>query len=331
MTTLVPRRRLRRLAGPLRQILVQRSAQAVSVVVLVTTLCFVMVQRLPGDMAFRVAAGRYGYDQVDAATAAVVRADLGLDRPLWQQLGDWLASVARFDLGSSVVTGADVVAELGLYLWASLQLAGSALLLAVATGAVMGVVAEHRRGGIVDQLTTVWVSVSRALPPFLLGLLLLLVFSVQLRLLPAVGHGQASNLVLPAVTMAVGLSGLFARLTRDTVAQVRDSEHVRFAATKGLRGRVLFWRHVARNAGATLVAYVGAQALILVEGVVVVESLFSWPGLGHAMVHAIFWRDVPMIQATALALAMVVVTVNLLVDVTAIVLDPRPRRREKVA
>ena len=119
-------------------------------------------------------------------------------------------------------------------------------------------------------------------------------------------------------------------MTRDAVADVRQSDYVRFAATKGLGGRMVFLRHILRNTGVTLISYVGVQMLILVEGVVIVESLFAWPGLGHALVHAIFWRDLPMIQATALALALLVVALNTAVDLGALALDPRPRHREVV-
>lgn len=312
------------------RVLRQRAIQAAAVVLLVSTACFAIVQSLPGDIAFRIAAGRYGYDQVTAASADTVRAELGLDRPAWQQLLDWLGNLMTLDLGTSLVTGASVVGELGLYLSSSLQLAAAALALALAAGATVGALAAARPGGILDRITTLWVSAARALPPFLLGLVLILLFSVHLGVLPAAGHGEASNIVLPAATLAIGLSGLFARVTRDTVVQIRQSEYVRFAATKGLGERLVFLRHVLRNTGVTLIAYIGVQMLILIEGVVVVESLFAWPGLGHALVHAIFWRDIPMIQATALALALLVVVLNTVVDFGSLALDPRPRSREAV-
>jgi peptide/nickel transport system permease protein len=297
---------------------------------LVSTACFAIVQSLPGDLAFRIAAGRYGYDQVTAASADTVRAELGLDRPAWQQFLDWTGDLLTLNLGTSLVTGTSVAGELGLYLWSSLQLAAAALVLALALGVAGGALAASRPGGVLDRLTTLWVSGSRALPPFLLGLLLILVFSVHLGVLPAAGHGETRSIVLPAATLAVGLSGLFARVTRDAVADVRQSDYVRFAATKGLGGRMVFLRHILRNTGVTLISYVGVQMLILVEGVVIVESLFAWPGLGHALVHAIFWRDLPMIQATALALALLVVALNTAVDLGALALDPRPRHREVV-
>jgi peptide/nickel transport system permease protein len=317
-------------AATVLRVLRQRAVQAVSVALLVSTLCFAIVQALPGDIAYRIAAGRYGYDLVTAATADAVRAELGLDRPAWRQLVDWWLDVARLDLGRSVVSGRSVVDEVSHYLLGSLQLAAAALALALVVGVAVGSVAGTRPGGLADRATSVWVSLSRSLPPFLLGLGLILVLSVHLRVLPAVGHGAGTNLVLPATTLAVGLSGLFARITRDSVVGVRASDHVAFAATKGLGERVVFVRHVARNVGVTLVAYVGAQALILVEGVVVVEVLFAWDGLGHALVHAVFWRDVPVLQATALALALLVVAINTAVDLAASALDPRPRTREVV-
>jgi peptide/nickel transport system permease protein len=318
-------------SGPALRVVGRRFGQGAAVAVAVSTACFAIVQNLPGDIAYRIAAGRYGYDRVDTAAAETVRADLGLDQPAWQQLLHWLGDLLRFDLGTSLVTGGQVVSELTHHLAASVQLAAVALLMALAIGVTIGALAAQRPDGWLDRATTLGVSGVRAVPPFLLGLVLILVFSVHLGVLPSAGHGGRANVVLPATTLALGLAGLFARITRDAVVQVRRSEYVRFAATKGLPERLVLIRHVLRNTGVTLVAYVGVQALILIEGVVVVESLFAWPGLGHALVHAIFWRDIPMIQATALALALLVVALNTLVDLTAVAIDPRPRHRAEIA
>ena len=315
--------------GPvIARVLVRRGLQAVAVAVLVSVLCFWVVRRLPGDAAYRIAAGRYGYDLVDAESAAAVRAELGLDRPAWQQLGDWLVDLASLDLGRSLVTSQPVGAEVAYYLVGTLQLAAAALLVAVLLGSVLGVLAARRPGSALDRAVTGWVASVRAVPPFLLGLLLVLVLSAQLGWLPAVGHGSLEALALPALTLGLGLSGLVATVTRDAVVEVRGSEQVLFARTKGLGEREVVTRHVLRNAATTVVPYLGVQAVVLVEGVVVVESLFSWQGLGHALVHAVFWRDVPVLQATALVLALLVVAVNTLVDVAGLWLDPRPRSLE---
>lgn len=312
-------------------VLARRGAQAAGVAVLVSVLCFLVVRSLPGDAAYRIAAGRYGYDLVDQETADSVRAELGLDRPAWQQLGDWLLHLFQLDLGRSLVTSRPVAEEVGYYLLGTLQLAAVALAFAVVLGGAAGVFAARQPGGVVDRLTTAWVAGVRAVPPFLLGLLLVVVFSAQLGLLPAVGHGDASSIVLPALTLGIGLSGLVARVTRDAVVEVRQSEYVRFAHTKGLPERLVLLRHVVRNAAVVLVPYLGVQAVILIEGVIVVESLFAWPGLGHSLVHAVFWRDVPVLQATALVLALLVVTINTVVDLAVLWLDPRPRRLEAPA
>ena len=311
-------------------ILLRRGAQAVGVAVLVSVLCFLVVRRLPGDAAYRIAAGRYGYDLVDEASADAVRAELGLDRSAWRQLGDWLLDLVQLDFGRSLVTSRPVAEEVGYYLAGTLQLVAVALVMALVIGGAAGVLAARRPGGALDRLTSGWVAGVRALPPFLLGLLLVLFFSVHLGLLPAVGHGGAT-IVLPSLTLALGLSGLVARVTRDAVVEVRQSEYVRFARTKGLSERRVLVRHVLRNAAVLLVPYLGVQAVILIEGVVVVESLFAWQGLGHALVHAVFWRDVPVLQATGLVLALMIVAVNTAVDLTVRWLDPRPRAREAVA
>lgn len=315
-------RRTRALLG----VLARRTGQAVAVAVLVSVLCFLVVQRLPGDAAYRIAAGRYGYDLVDAEAADAVRTELGLDDPVWEQLGRWLADLVRLDFGSSLVTSRPVLEEVGYYLTGTLQLAAAALVFATVIGGMAGVLAARRPGGALDRAATMWVAGVRAVPPFLLGLLLVVVLSAQLGLLPAVGHGSATSLVLPALTLGLGLSGLVTRVTRDAVVEVRQSDQVRFARTKGLAERWVLLRHVARNAAVILVPYLGVQAVILIEGVVVVESLFSWQGLGHALVHAVFWRDVPVLQATALVLALIIVAVNTLVDLVVLWLDPRPRR-----
>ncbi|MDQ4110944.1 MAG: ABC transporter permease [Actinomycetota bacterium] len=311
-------------------VLVRRAAQALAVAVGVSALCFVITQRLPGDIAYRIAAGRYGYDMVDAAAAAQVRDELGLDQPLWQQLGAWVVDLLQLDLGRSLVTSQPVLEEVGFYLAGTLQLAGLAIVIAVVLGAGIGVVAARRPGGIADRFASLWVAGVRAVPPFLLGLLLMIVLSAQLGLFPAVGHGGGS-IVLPALTLGLGLSGLIARVTRDAVVEVRGSAYVEFAQTKGLADRWVLARHVVRNAAVVLVPYLGVQFVVLIEGVVVVESLFAWDGLGHSLVHAVFWRDIPVLQASALVLALLIVLVNTLVDLAVAWLDPRPRGRAVAA
>jgi peptide/nickel transport system permease protein len=330
-TTLLPEVGAGELRRALLRLLGRRLGQALGVVLAVTTACFAIVSSLPGDAAFRIAAGRYGYDFVTAGTADAVRAELGLNRPAWQQLLSWWSDIAHLKLGTSLVTHTEVAPELLYHLGQTLQLTGIALTAAAIAGTAAGIAAARRPDRILDRLIGVWIAVTRSLPPFVLALLLIVVFSVQWGLLPAAGEGGPEHLVLPGITLAVGLSGLFARISRDAMLQASDTDHVRFALTRGLSPTTVIRRHVLRNAGVTLISYLGVQAVILIEGVIVVESVFAWPGLGHALVHAVFWRDVPEIQAVALALALLVVLINTVTDAVALVLDPRPRERAVVA
>jgi len=302
-----------------------RLLQALLVALVVGIACFAMVQALPGDMAFRIAAGRYGIDGVSGAAADLVRAEIGLDRPWWQQLGAWLAGLARFDLGVSLVSGDRVVDELATYLGHTLLLAGVALALSLLVGPPLGAWLGARPDSNADRVGMVLAALLRALPSFLVGVALILVFAVGFGWLPAAGVGGWQEVVLPAATLAIGLAAVSSRVTRDAVAAALGAAPAEHARHKGLPEGAVRRRHVWRNAAVPVVAYLGVQLVTLVEGVVIVETLFAWPGIGHAMVHAVVSRDVPMLQGTALAMGLLFVLLNALVDVVCLVLDPRRR------
>ncbi|MGE6170948.1 ABC transporter permease [Aeromonas media] len=304
-------------------ILGQRLVQALMVALLVAGLCFVMVQSLPGDIAFRIAAGRYGYDYVTTEAANAVRSELGLAGSALSRFGDWLGALLQGDLGSSLVTGAPVASEVGHHLGATLSLAVAAVALALLLALPLGSLSALRPGGWCDRLTLGWSVLMRALPPFLLGLVLMVLLSVELGWVSAAGHGEGSNLLLPALTLGLGLSGVLSRVVRESVLTVVQSGYYRFALTKGLSPARVFRRHGLRNTGVSVIAYTGVQLVLLIEGVVVVESLFAWPGIGHALVHAIFWRDIPMVQGTVLVLAALFVLLNTLTDLLCLAIDPR--------
>lgn len=304
-------------------ILGQRLVQALMVALLVAGLCFLMVQSLPGDIAFRIAAGRYGYDYVTAEAVNAVRSELGLAGSALSRFGDWLGALQQGDLGSSLVTGAPVASEVGHHLGATLSLAVAAVALALLLALPLGSLSALRPGGWCDRLTLGWSVLMRALPPFLLGLVLMVLLSVELGWVSAAGHGEGSNLLLPALTLGLGLSGVLSRVVRESVLTVVQSGYYRFALTKGLSPARVFWRHGLRNTGVSVIAYTGVQLVLLIEGVVVVESLFAWPGIGHALVHAIFWRDIPMVQGTVLVLAALFVLLNTLTELLCLAIDPR--------
>ncbi|MFC6672357.1 ABC transporter substrate-binding protein [Marinobacterium aestuariivivens] len=303
-----------------------RLLQALLVALFIGVSTFVMMRALPGDMAWRIAAHRYGYDQVDADAARLVREELGLEGAGPSALWHWLGEMARLDFGNSLVSGQPVLDEILHQLGATLQLAAVALLLSLLIGPPLGVIAGLRPGGAIDRALLVLSSALRATPQFLLGLLLIVVVSVELRWLPAAGHGEVGHFILPALTLALGLAALSARIARDAMAAVAEAPFYAFARHKGLSDQQVLLRHGLRNIAVPLVTCLGLQFVALVEGVVVVESIFGWPGIGHALVHAIFGRDVPMVQGTALVLGLGFVLVNASIDGVVRRLDPRGGR-----
>ncbi|TWG87542.1 peptide/nickel transport system permease protein [Cupriavidus gilardii J11] len=322
-----PRSGMRSGARTVARIAGQRGVQALIVAALVSSVSYLMMRVLPGDMAFRVAAGRYGYDMVSAEAAEAVRAELGLARPWLEGLAAWWHRLLQGDLGVSTVTGAPVIEEIGHQLAHTLGLACAALAISAAIAVPLGFAAGMRPGKAADRATLLLSVALRALPPFVLGIVLVTALSVHFDLLPAGGHGEHGNWIAPALTLALGLSAAAMRVARDAMRDVAASPHFLFARTKGLSDRLAMLRHGVRNAAVPVVAYLGVQLIYLLEGVVVVETLFAWPGIGHALVHAIFGRDVPMIQGTALVMGLLFVGLNALVDLACAAIDPRVRAR----
>ena len=282
-----------------------------------------MMQALPGDAAFRIAAGRYGYDVMDAQAAEAVRMELGLDRPIYQQLFQWLGQLASFDLGNSLVSGHPVWQEVSDQLSASLKLALSAVATSLIIAIPLGFAAGLRPGGAFDRLTLVFSILLRSIPAFAIGVMLMLLLAVQFKIFPVAGFGEIKHFFLPSLALGLSLAAVSSRVIRDTVASAVSSPWYKFSLTKGLNRTTTLRRHVARNVAAPTLAYVGVQLAFLIEGVVIIESVFQWPGIGHALVHAIFERDVPMVQGTALTLGLIFVALSFLIDVICRLLDPR--------
>jgi peptide/nickel transport system permease protein len=303
--------------------LTTRGIQAIMVAVLIGTATFAMMRSLPGDAAYRIAAGRYGYDNVTTAAADTVRDELGLGGPAIPALMSWLGDLVQLDFGTSLVTGQPVIAEIGHQLGASMMLAAVAVLLSLLMGPPLGILAGLRPGGTLDRTLLVVSTGLKAVPQFLMALILILILSVQFRLLPAAGHGEARHFILPAFALALGLAAVNARIARDAMARISAMPFYAFAKWKGLSPRQTLMNHGLRNVSVPLLTYLGLQFVTLVEGVVVVEAIFGWPGIGHALVHAIFSRDVPMVQGTALVLGLGFVALNAIIDLVTQSIDPR--------
>ena len=306
-------------------ILAKRLIQLFLVIWSVGTLTFVLTRLLPGDMAYRIAASRYGYDQTDSAAAALVQAEFGLDLPWWRSYASWLTDLLQLNLGKSLVSGESVWALIGHQFGHTFALALVALLLAFLIGPPLGLLAAMKPQGLFDRFTLIFSTLLRSFPAFIIGIALITLFSVQLKWLPAAGYGELQHFFLPALTLALGLSAVSIRVSRNAMVAVATSEYYQFSRLKGLNKTLRFVRHGLRNVAIPILAYHSVQLIYLIEGVVIVESLFAWPGSGHALVHAVIARDVPMIQGTALIMGAIFVLLNMAVDMLNRLIDPRIR------
>ena len=306
-------------------ILAKRLMQLLLVIWSVGTLTFVLTRLLPGDMAYRIAASRYGYDQTDSAAAALVQAELGLDLPWWRSYVSWLTDLLQLNLGKSLVSGESVWALIGHQFGHTFALALVALLLAFLIGPPLGLLAAMKPQGLFERFTLIFSTLLRSFPAFIIGIALITLFSVQLKWLPAAGYGELQHFFLPALTLALGLSAVSIRVSRNAMVAVATSEYYQFSRLKGLNKTLRFVRHGLRNVAIPILAYHSVQLIYLIEGVVIVESLFAWPGSGHALVHAVIARDVPMIQGTALIMGAIFVLLNMAVDMLNRLIDPRIR------
>lgn len=305
------------------RLIFNRLIQLVFVVWSVGTLTFVLTRSLPGDMAYRIAASRYGYDQTNAAAAESVRQELGLDLPWWQSYAQWLSDLVQFKLGKSLVSGEDVWTEVAHQFSHTLNLALLALTISLMVAPALGLWLAHRAGGIFDRISFGLSVFLRALPIFIIGIGMISLFSVHLKWLPAGGYGTWQYMVLPALTLAVALIAISVRVSRHAMLSIIHSDYYQYAQHKGLSDWQTFYRHGLRNVAIPIIAYHSVQLIYLIEGVVIVESLFALPGSGHALVHAIIARDIPIIQGTALTMGFLFVLLNLCVDMLTVAIDPR--------
>lgn len=305
------------------KLLTARLIQLLLVIWSVGTLTFVLMKSLPGDMAYRIAASRYGYDQVTASSADAVRAELGLDLVWYEQYLAWFGKLIQLDLGNSLVSGISVWSEIAHQFGHTLSLAIVALIMSLFIGVPIGVMSAFRPNGVFDKFVLFISTLLRSAPTFIIGILLITLFAVQLRWLPVAGYGKPAHYVLPALTLALALSAVSVQVCRKATLSALNSAYYNFAHLKGLSSWQAFSRHGIRNIAIPVVAYHGVQLIYLIEGVVIVESVFAWPGIGHALVHAIIARDIPMIQGSALVMGALFVVLNTIVDVLNKLIDPR--------
>ena len=288
----------------------------------VVTLTFFAIRLLPGDpVTVLISQGGGSADDI-----ADLREKLGLDEPLPIQYLRFLTDLGRGDLGTSLVSRRPVSTAIAEQLPHTLALASSATFVSVVVGILLGVLAATHEGSWIDQLCITMAVLGVSVPILLSGLLFILLFSLVLGWLPATGQGTWRHLVMPSLVLSLASLGTIARLVRTQMLEVLPKDYVTVARAKGLQERVIFWRHALRNALIPVVTIIGLQFGALLGGTVVTESLFSRRGLGRLVVDAISWKDYPLVQGVVILGAAIYVIVNLMVDLSYGLLDPRIRR-----
>lgn len=330
-----PRTRLHAVA-PLLRYAASRFLQMIPTLLMVVVVDFALLDLAPGDLA-QVMAGEVGAASADYIDH--LRAIYGLDQPAPLRLAHYIARILSFDLGYSPRYHAPIAELIAARLPATLLLAGAALVIAVAFGVAGGFVSAYRPGGAADRIVSIFSALACATPSFLVGLALVILFSVELKWLPTGGMTDVSpppsawgrfvdllaHLVLPATTLGVFFAAIYVRVTRTAMLEARNQDYVRTAEAKGVAPLAVAYRHVLRNALLPIVTVVGLQAGSLLGGAVLVETVFSWPGLGRLAFESISQRDFNLLSGVVLSGAIGVLLVNFSVDILYGLLDPRVR------
>ena len=284
----------------------------------VATVVFLMARLLPGDPARVIAGVLASPEDVER-----IRQQMGLDQPLSVQYFGFLGSLLHLNLGISAHTNAPVVEEIGSRLPYTIELALVALALAITVGIVAGVVAAVRRNTMLDLLISGVSVFGVSMPVYWLGLMMIIVFAIDLHALPAAGADEPTSIVMPAVTLALFSVGLIMRMTRSSMLEVLGQDYIRTARAKGAAFRRVVFGHALRNALLPIMTVIGLQFGALLGGAVVTETVFAWPGVGRLLVDSIFFRDYPVVQGLVLMFGATFVVINLLVDLLYAYVDPR--------
>jgi peptide/nickel transport system permease protein len=309
------------------QYILRRLIQSLFIIWGCATLVFFMLRMIPGDPVIQMLGPEYTPE-----AAAALRAKLGLDEPLLVQYLRWMGNILHGDLGGSIASGETVADAIKSGLPKTLSLATVSFVIATAIAVPAGVIAALRRNGPFDYIASIVAFIGVSMPSFWFGIILILVFAVQLRWLPAIGYSEIAEdgvwawfqrLILPRLAIGAGYAAILMRFVRAGLLDVLGSDYIRTARAKGMREGSVVVRHALRNALIPVVTVVGIQLALLLSGTVVIETVFSIRGLGRILVGAIFDRDYPIVQGVILLIAVIFVLANLVVDIVYTLLDPR--------
>lgn len=300
--------------------IVKRIVSMIPTLIIVSMVIFLFVRMIPGDPARLVAGPDATYADIQA-----IRVELGLDKPIALQYFTFTKNILHGDLGKSLKTKQPVAQEIESRFMPTLWLTVASMSWALIIGLLVGVISATKRNKWQDY-TGMFAAISGiSLPSFWLGLMLMQLFSVNLGWLPTTGYGTWQHLILPSLTLGSGVAAVIARFTRSSLMEVLKEDYVRTARAKGLHNNFVIYKHALRNALIPVVTMTGMQFGFLLGGSVVVETVFSWPGLGRLLIDSVAFRDYPTIQAEMLLFALEFILINLIVDLLYVVLNPQIR------
>ncbi|WP_048601790.1 nickel ABC transporter permease [Rubeoparvulum massiliense] len=297
---------------------IRRLLQTIPVILGVILVVFLIMQMVPGDPA-QILAGESATDE----QVQELRHQLGLDKPLLVQYVDYVVQVAQGDLGTSIRSHRPVLDEILVRLPTTMQLATASIVITIVLGLFVGIISATRQHTWIDFSSMLVALIGVSLPNFWLGLMLILAFAVQWPIFPVAGWGSWSHVVLPAITLGTGGAAIVARMTRSSMLEVINQDYIRTARSKGVKERIITYKHALRNALIPVITVVGLQFGALLGGTVLTESVFAINGLGRLMVDAIRMRDLPLVQGSVLVVSLIFVTVNLVVDLLYKVFNKR--------
>lgn len=306
--------------------LFKRLFHLIPVLLGVSVVTFTLIHLAPGDPAHFMLQ-KTGAEPTKEALQAL-RHDMGLDLPIWQQYLRWCEQILQLNLGISIKTGDTVVKELLDRLPATLELAAASLIFIVLVAFPLGIFSAMYKGRWIDQFSRGLTIVSLAMPRFWLGLLLIYFFAVRIHIFPTSGRGDAAHLILPAFTLGLGMSANYARLLRTSLLEVLSQEYVRAARARGVKPLQLVTNYGLKNALVPILTAFGMSFGQLLGGSVIIETVFSWPGIGKFAMESIMNRDYMVVQGYALLMALIFVVVNLCIDIGCMLLDPKTKYQQ---
>ncbi|MBG9789524.1 nickel ABC transporter permease [Brevibacillus laterosporus] len=301
--------------------IVKRLTSLLPILFGISLITFILLHLTPGDPA--VAYLRASHIPPTDEAVASIRAELGLDKPLYIQYVNWLEKVVQLDLGISYVSKKSIWDEIVLHFFPTIQLAFASCILIIVISLPIGMISALYKGKMIDQVSRIMAFVSVSMPAFWLGFLFIYFLSVKLDLFPVLGRGTFAHLVLPSLTLAFPYIGTYMRLLRASTLENLNEPFVVYARARGLSERVIISRHVFKKSLLPVLTGLGMSLGSMLSGAVIVETVFAWPGMGSLFVTSILQRDYPMIQSCLLFMGVIFVICNLLVDIAYAFLDPR--------